>query len=101
LLVRDERGDIPWDGKLFAGMMTAVGGLPAMGIRAITVTLPDAAPGDAHIRVSAGYDVIVSLLGDVDDQLSTLAVLIADHSRDKGFKPAYIDVRTPGRAYFR
>lgn len=101
LLVRDERSDDRWDDRLFAGMRTAVSGLPDLGLRPIVVTFPDAAPGDMRISVAAGYEVIMDALGDVADQLATLGVLIADRAGDPAFRPSYVDVRTLGRVYYR
>lgn len=101
LLVRDERSSPEWDMRLFSGMYSAVQGLPESGLRPITVTFPDAAPGDMRISVSAGYDVVMDALGDVADQLSTLGVLVADRAADPAFSPQYIDIRTPGRAYYK
>lgn len=101
LLVQDERSDARWEQRLFAGMRAAVQGLPEIGLRPLTVQFTDTAPGDMHVRVSAGYDVIFDAQGDIADQLSTLGVLIADRAKTPGFMPQYIDIRTPGRAYYK
>lgn len=101
LLVQDERRDAPWDQRLFEGMANAIRALPDIGVRPITVTFPDAAPGDMRISVASGYDIIADALGDVPDQLGTLGVLIADKASDPAFRPLYIDIRTPGRAYYK
>jgi hypothetical protein len=82
-------------------MTLVVSSIPAFGLRPITVTFPDAAPGDMHVSISAGYDLLFDALGDVADQLSTLGVLVADKASDTSFHPQYIDIRTPGRAYYR
>jgi hypothetical protein len=101
LLVQDERSDATWDPRLFSGLSLAVNGLPTFGLRPITVTFPDAAPGDMTVTVGAGYSVLMDALGDVQDQLSTLEVLVADKAKDQAFRPQYIDVRTPGRVYYK
>lgn len=101
LLVRDERSDDAWDERLFNGLRTASDELPRMGLRPIVVVLPDAAPGDMRITVAAGFEVIIGALGDVGDQLATLEVLIAEKASDPSFRPAYVDLRTPGRVYYR
>jgi len=54
-----------------------------------------------RIQLSAGYDLLFDVLGDMNDQLSTLAVFIADRAADLVFKPLYIDMRTPGRVYYK
>ena len=99
LLVLDERQTVPADDGYFPGLMAAVGGLPALGLKAVTLTLPDAAPGDLVLRVTKGFDIYADVLGDVTDQLSTLAVYLADKAPDPSWKPQYIDLRTPGRIY--
>jgi len=101
LLVQDERADPVWEPRLFTGLSAAVNGLPAFGLRPITVTFPDAAPGDMTITVGTGYRVLMDALGDVQDQLSTLEVLVTDKANDQSFRPQYIDVRTPGRVYYK
>ncbi len=101
LYVQDERPADSWDDRIFASLITVVGALPDMGLRPIMVTLPNTAPGDLWIRVSTGYDVILDALGDIGDQLDTLAVLIADRAIDSTWKPQYIDARTPGRVYYK
>jgi cell division protein FtsQ len=101
LLVRDERSDAAWDPRLFAGLMAVADGLPDMGVRPITLTFPDTAPGDMRVSVAAGYDVVFDALGNIQDQLATLRVLITDRAGDPGFRPAYIDTRTPGRVYYK
>jgi hypothetical protein len=101
LYVQDERPADAWDDRTFASLIAAVDALPNMGLRPMAVTLPNSAPGDLWIRVNTGYDVIFDALGDIDDQLDTLAVLIADKASDRTWKPQYIDARTPGRVYYK
>ena len=101
LLVDDQRADDVADPDLVAGMLAAVDGLSATGLRAVSVTLPDNEPGGIRIRTSAGYDLYMDALGDVSDQLSTLAVFVADRAHDPAFKPQYLDTRTPGRIYYK
>ncbi|HTP57240.1 MAG TPA: hypothetical protein VMJ72_03150 [Candidatus Paceibacterota bacterium] len=101
LLVDDLRTTDEAQAGLVAGILAAVDGLPSMGLRAVSVTLPDAEPGGIHITTSAGYDLYMDALGDVPDQLSTLAVFVADRAKDPTFKPQYLDLRTPGHVYFK
>lgn len=101
LLVRDERTDPQFDARLFEGMSAAVDRFPEIGLRPISVTFPESAPGDMRVSVAQGYEVIVDVFGDVPDQLATLGVLVAEKATDAAFRPQYIDVRTPGRVYYR
>ena len=48
-----------------------------------------------------GYDIIFDAGGDVADQLSVLTVFLADRAKDPAFAPQYIDLRTPGRVYYK
>jgi hypothetical protein len=100
LLVRDERSE-PDAEDLFVGVLAAVRGLEPLGIRARYVVLPDAEPGGVRIPTDRGWDLYLDASGDVADQLGTLAVFLADKAKNLPFNPAYIDLRTPGRVYFR
>jgi|GEM_PF-3428710 len=100
VFVQDERSDSS-DERVFKGLMGAVGTLPSMGMYPRTITLQDGAPGDMRIQLSVGYDLLFDALGDMDDQLSTLSVFISDRASDPVFKPLYIDMRTPGRVYYK
>jgi cell division septal protein FtsQ len=99
--VQDERTDSEVPERLVQGMLAALDGLPDIGLRGLTVTLPDSVPGDMKIRVDKKYDLLMDAYGDISDQLSTLGVLLSDRAKDASWAPVYIDLRTPGRAYFR
>lgn len=101
LLIDDQRGDTTFDPRLFAGIIAATDQLPEAGIRIAWVVLPDAAPGDMTIRTDTGFDLRFNAFGDMEDQLTTLAVFLADRIKDTAFHPQYIDLRTPGRVYYR
>jgi cell division protein FtsQ len=99
--VRDERPDAALPPKLFSGILAIADGLPAYGIRAMLMTLPDHAPGDVVVTTNRGYTVVLDALGDVVDQLDTLGILLAEHAQDSSFVPVNIDVRTTGRIFYR
>jgi len=101
LLVRDERTDDDRDSRLLAGILAATDGLPALGLAARTVILPDAEPGGIRILVDKKYELYLDALGGVAEQLDTLGVFLADRANDAAFNPVYIDLRTPGRVYFK
>jgi cell division septal protein FtsQ len=103
LLVRveDERTDDDLPLKLMAGLLAAIDGLPPLGLHVVSVTLPDSAPGDTRLLLDAGYSLLMDVYADTTDQLATLGVLLADKAKDSAWKPQYVDIRTPGRAYFR
>jgi len=101
LLVRDERTDDDRDPRLLTGILTAVDGLPALGLAARTVTLPDAEPGGIRILVNRKYELYVDALAGVPEQLDTLGIFLTDKANDPAFNPVYIDLRTPGRVYFK
>lgn len=99
--VQDERSETDSTELLVKGMLAAYDGLPAIGLRGSVITLPDAAPGDVKISTNRKYDVLLDGYGDIEDQLATLGVLLSDKAKDAAWAPKYIDIRTPGRAYYR
>ena len=99
LLVTDERHED--DPAIFIGLMTAVIGLVPLGVTVRSVTLPDAEPGGMQIHTSKRYDIYMDALGAVADQLSVLGIFLADRAKDATFAPQYIDLRTPGRVYYK
>lgn len=101
LLVQDERPitDMPEQGV--KNMLLAVSGLPQLGLRAVSVTMPESAPGDIKVHTDKGYDLLMDYFGDITDQLSTLGVLLSDKAKDATWAPQYIDLRTPGRVYYK
>lgn len=99
--VQDERTEASGSEQLVEGILAAVDGLPALGLLGVSVTLPDSAPGDMRVSVSKKYDLLLDAFGDLSDQLATLGVLLSDRAKDPGWAPQYIDLRTPGRAYYR
>lgn len=101
LLIDDDRSDATDDERMFAGIRTANQRLRELGIPPAWVILPDTAPGDMTVQLARGYDIRFNTFGDMADQLSTLEVFLADRAHDDGFHPTYIDLRTPGRVYFK
>jgi hypothetical protein len=101
LLVEDERTDGPVSEQFVQGIVDIVGTLPTLGVHGRFVTLPDAAPGDVHIATDQSYELIVDGYGNPADQLATLGVFLSDKAKDGSFAPQYIDLRTPGRVYFK
>jgi hypothetical protein len=101
LLVTDERADDGMDSQSFAGLTRALDGLPELGLKAKRVTLPNAEPGGIRIATSKNYDLLMDSIGDVDDQLAVLKVFLSDKAKDPAFAPQYIDLRTPGRVYYK
>lgn len=101
LLVQDERQDGEFDTDILQGIMTAVDGLPELSIFPRKVILPDAEPGGIQITSNVNYGLYMNALGDVVDQLSVLSVFLADRAKDPSFSPQYIDLRTPGRVYYK
>ncbi len=101
LLFQDERQSDDLDVKFFANIMAAVDGLPSLGLTVRTVTLPNAEPGGIRLATAKGYDLLMDAAGDVADQLSVLAVFLADRAKDPAFAPQYVDLRTPGRVYYK
>lgn len=104
LQVRDERSSgasAEEEARLLAGMLAVINGLRQIDIDVRTVTLPDAEPGGMRITTAGRYDLLMDGLGDITDQLSTLEVFLADKAKDTAFNPVYIDLRTPGRIYYK
>jgi hypothetical protein len=101
LLVQDERTDAPVSEQFAQSILEIVNTLPSLGMRALWVTLPNAAPGDVRISTDKHYDLIIDGYSNVSDQLDTLSVFLADKAKDASFAPQYIDLRTLGRVYFK
>jgi hypothetical protein len=108
LLVQDERmrdvqaeARTDGDARIFSGILSAIEGIASLSLQAKFVTIPDAEPGGIRITLMSGYDLLIDAHGDVADQLSTLGVFLADRAKDPGFHPQYIDMRTPGRIYYK
>lgn len=101
LLVEDERVMASASSELAQRILVAVNGLPDLGMRAQFVTLPDSAPGDMRITVDKSYAILMDVQGDIADQLATLATLLAEKAKDTAWAPTSIDLRTPGRVYYR
>lgn len=99
--VQDERTDDQVPERLIRGMLEAIDGLPELGLRGMSLTLPDGSPGDLRITLDKRYNLLMDAYGDVADQLATLGVLLSDKAKDPAWAPLYIDMRTPGRAYYR
>jgi hypothetical protein len=101
LLVQDDQTYASASPELIRNILVAVDGLPDMGMHAQSVELPDTAPGDMRITVDRPYTLLFDVQGDIADQLSTLSVLLADRAKDTAWAPQYIDLRTPGRVYYK
>lgn len=99
VLVIDQRHDDDLPGPLLAGMLAALDGMPDLGIPVRRVILPDAEPGGIRLETPEGVTLALDALGDLPDQLTTLAVFLADRGTEA--LPAVVDLRTPGRVYFR
>lgn len=100
-LVDDQRASVSDDTALAAGIIHATGGLKQLSLQPLSVMLPDNEPGGIRVALASGYELFMDALGDVADQLSTLAVFLGERARDPSFKPQYLDLRTPGRVYFK
>ncbi len=101
MLVRDDRTDEEEIHELFTGILATLDGLEPLGLSAKYVVIPDAEPGGIRIPTNRGWDLLIDTANDIGDQLRTLDVLLADKASDSSFSPLYIDLRTPGRVYYR
>lgn len=100
LLVDDQRSSASAHVRLTPGIISAVDTLPSLGLTARRVTLSDAQPG-ATIITNKSYVLYIDPLGNVTEQMSTLAIFLSDRAKDPAFAPAYIDLRTMGRIYYK
>jgi hypothetical protein len=101
LLVMDERTGDELEPAFLEGVLAAVDGTAHAGLAVRRVVLPDAEPGGVRLDLSAGYELRMDALGDVEEQLSTLKVFLGEKAKDPAFHPQYLDLRTAGRVYFR
>ncbi len=105
VLVDDQRPSADDAARMMQGVLAALNGIPPLGIRVIAVVLPAGAPGDMQLETDKPYPLILDAYGNVADQLETLAILLADKANPPAggtaWSPQYIDLRTPGRVYYR
>lgn len=101
LTVFDERERDEGFGAMLTGVLAMTDGLASMSMRTLQVRLPNDAPGDIRITTDHSYEIIADALGDSADQLETLGTFLAEHATDASFAPVYLDLRTPGRVYYR
>lgn len=101
LLVNDERSADDQVPVFVQALLAVADGLASRSLRVQWATLPDAAPGDLRIATSRGAELYLDALGDVQDQLATLEILLAEKATDSAWMPTYIDLRTPGRVYYK
>lgn len=101
LLINDQRSDDASMSIPFDRILAATQGLLPLGLAAKTITLPDAEPGGLTVTLTKGYDLYFDGLGNIADQLQVLGIFLADRAKDPTFRPQYIDLRTPGRVYYK
>jgi hypothetical protein len=99
VLVIDERHDDEFPDALRAGMLAALDGISDLGMAARRIILPDAEPGGMRLETASGTVLALDALGDMADQLGTLKVFLAQRGDEA--LPGLIDLRTPGRVYFK
>jgi hypothetical protein len=100
LLIDDQRASSSMQARITQGIVAAADALPQMGLTVKSAELSDDQPG-ATITISRQYVLYLDPLGDIDDQMATLQIFLSDRAKDTAFAPAYIDLRTPGRVYYR
>lgn len=100
LLIDDQRASSSMQTRVIQGVMAVTDTLPEMGLVVKSVVLSDSQPG-ATITTDHPYVLYIDPLGDIDDQLATLKIFLSDRAKDAVFSPAYIDLRTPGRVYYK
>jgi hypothetical protein len=101
LLVQDERSEDILDARILTNLLAAVDALPDLGLRARSIRLPDGEPGGARITTDQKYDIYIDALADIREQFDVLSIFLADKGNEASFSPQYIDLRTPGRIYYK
>lgn len=99
ILVIDERHDDEFPDALRTGILAALDGIPDLGMAPRRIVLPDAEPGGMRLETASKTTLALDALGDIADQLGTLKVFLSE--RGTQALPELIDLRTPGRVYFR
>ncbi len=101
LLVTDERSEASDITPIVQAVDVVRRRLIALGLRVLEVTLPDAAPGDLIISVNALYVLKLNMNMDVSEQLETFGILLAEKAKEASWATSYVDLRTPGRVYYK
>lgn len=75
--------------------------LRSLDLRVSRVTLPAGPLDELHMDTTDGYPVLFSRKTPLQEQLDVLEVFLSDRRADGEFDPLYIDVRVPGKVYFK
>jgi hypothetical protein len=87
--------------ELVATILTLADSMEELDLNVSRITLPNGPLDEIHITTTAGYPVLFTRDISVAEQLEVLEILLSEQRANGPFEPEYIDVRVPGKAYFR
>jgi hypothetical protein len=101
LSVLDERPNGTLERPLLDSIILLVEHLRAIDVSVRRVILPAVALEEVRVVSTEGSDIRFSLQADLPEQLAGLETFLADQRKKGDFAPAYLDVRVPGKIYYR
>lgn len=105
LTVNDKRsyGEIPkeLDKNYFEPVLELIKVGASQDLKLKNIEIPTDAFGEFKAWTSAGYPILFSLDSSIQNQLETLAIFLNDKKKDPSFTPQYLDLKIPGRVYYK
>lgn len=87
--------------ELIGRIRLVVERLREIDISTAQVVLPLGALNEIHIMTTGGYPIYFATESDLEEQLDVLEIFLGDQRARSEFTPVYIDVRVPGKVYFK
>lgn len=90
----------PGDGRV-EDILMLFRSLGESGLRVTRVVLPAGPLDEIHLFTTDGYPVYFSTQTELAEQVDVLKVFMADRRARGEFTPQFVDVRVPGKVYFK
>ena len=101
LTVMDHHPEGAPHAELIERIRMVVERLHEIDISTTQVVLPLGALNEIHFITTSGYPIYFATESDLEEQLDVLEIFLGDQRAKGEFIPQYIDVRVPGKAYFK
>lgn len=101
ITVMDEHPEGAPYAELVADIRMLSDGIAALDLNVSRVVLPAGPLNEIHIETTEGYPILFSRSTDLQEQLEVLEVFLSERRTNGAFVPEYIDVRVPGKVYFK
>lgn len=86
---------------LVADILKLTERMKVLDISTAQVVLPAGSLDEIHLLTTDGYPIYFSKQSDLDEQLEVLEIFLGQVRTNGDFLPAYIDVRVPGKIYYK